>query len=1239
MSKDGAYTYEKDGDFEKDVMLMKNFIFDIQRFVLKGTNKADTLNNDTTGNIVYAYNGNDSIYNSGQRATVYGGNGNDTITNFGSDALLRGDADNDYISNTSAAARIYGGAGNDTITSSGSNSLIYGEAGNDYIYSTGLMSTIDGGAGNDFITLLAGTVSGGAGNDQVSVGSGAVIYNFACGQGNDTVYGANSQTYVSLKAGSYYQSIRSGSDLIIRALNKVGTVSSGSITFKDTTSIGRISGSFGGRDYGSINYSTESGRYSYSSSYSDLLIVNASNVTFSALKGDDNLTNYGSSSRISLGAGADYLVNSGSNSTLLGEAGNDTVYTSGSLNYINGGASNDSIFGESESNSTIYGEAGNDYISGSYITSSLAGGAGTDIFSLSGSGSGNTINGGAGNDKIYVSDATGTKTYAYAYGDGHDTVYGALANDTLKITSGNYYTIKSGDDLIVKLGKNATYNGSMTFKNTSSIKIDGFMLTTNAKKNSTFNGTSGNDYMYNGGTKVTVYGNSGDDSIGNYANYSQVYGGAGNDTLYNKASYATISGEADNDSIFGAYTKSSISGGAGADIISLSGGSKTNTVNAGVGNDVFYLSGDKSSKTIQYAYGDGKDTIYGYKSTDTISITSGAYRVESVAGSGDVIIHITNSASSTVSSGTITLPKAMGTTINIKGTKVTETATPQEVIKKFMYALDYTKLSGISAVNQAVKVATDGYFTSASALINSMVKNIKASSSATNFLSNYCGIVLPYNYYKKNGYWYYSTSTGNADTGAITGSDAGTATTKTNESIVPESGTLSYYTSDSFKSGDTTFKLATTYSKLTSTQKFIWSALKQWWAPNSLSLIADSYGSNYNTGSNTISIAFVSSKSSFLAQAWNTYSSTGYGYPTKVEFNMNYYPNIDTSNYNGYDTTKKQTYLDRVLAHELTHSVMSDKIRYFNKLPAYIKEGVAELTHGIDDQRPTDILSLVGDVSKLKKSLGNSTSTLVISGIGSPSYAGGYTFLRYLAKQGSAHYGQSSGLLAEDDDAITIKKSLLTVDSTFKGETIDLAEYSSSVKKVDASKLTAGVEIIGNEKANSIKGGSGNDVISGNSGNDTLIGGKGNDELYGDGGKNLLIGGKGKDTLYGGGDDTLTGGKGKDTFVYIGGSIGNTTITDYTAKDQIKITDGYISETVSSGQDIVFKVGEGSLTVKNGVGKKINVEELFGEGDYISEVPTLADISEVAEGVDYLAENTDYTSLAAENNLLTYSDK
>ncbi|TXL71174.1 tandem-95 repeat protein [Vineibacter terrae] len=81
----------------------------------------------------------------------------------------------------------------------------------------------------------------------------------------------------------------------------------------------------------------------------------------------------------------------------------------------------------------------------------------------------------------------------------------------------------------------------------------------------------------------------------------------------------------------------------------------------------------------------------------------------------------------------------------------------------------------------------------------------------------------------------------------------------------------------------------------------------------------------------------------------------------------------------------------------------------------------------------------------------------------------------------------------------------------------------------------AGRTLTGNERANYLVGGAGNDTLNGRGGNDTLNGRGGNDTLNGGGGNDTLNGGDGDDTLNGGaGNDTLLGGRGRD--VLIGGA-------------------------------------------------------------------------------------------------------
>lgn len=79
-----------------------------------------------------------------------------------------------------------------------------------------------------------------------------------------------------------------------------------------------------------------------------------------------------------------------------------------------------------------------------------------------------------------------------------------------------------------------------------------------------------------------------------------------------------------------------------------------------------------------------------------------------------------------------------------------------QVAKAMMSSLNETTLSGTNALDEAINSASNGKFATTDALVNKFMSDLESSSSYTDFLETYCGIIL-----------------GNKDTGAITGSDAG----------------------------------------------------------------------------------------------------------------------------------------------------------------------------------------------------------------------------------------------------------------------------------------------------------------------------------------------------------------------------------------------------------------------------------------------------------------------------------
>lgn len=175
-----------------------------------------------------------------------------------------------------------------------------------------------------------------------------------------------------------------------------------------------------------------------------------------------------------------------------------------------------------------------------------------------------------------------------------------------------------------------------------------------------------------------------------------------------------------------------------------------------------------------------------------------------------------------------------------------ELVTQQDVIKKFVESLDKTSLRGTSAVDEAVRACSK--FTSYSDLMNHFLADRNNASSGDDFLKRYCGINLD-----------------NADTGAITGADAGGSVVKTAESIVPESGSGKsvYPPSNSFSYKGLTVNVPDA-SRLNDVQKNIVAGLYTWWLKSSLDLIEKTYGISFEDNDTTLSIIDVDFEMSIM---------------------------------------------------------------------------------------------------------------------------------------------------------------------------------------------------------------------------------------------------------------------------------------------------------------------------------------------------------------------------------------
>lgn len=208
-------------------------------------------------------------------------------------------------------------------------------------------------------------------------------------------------------------------------------------------------------------------------------------------------------------------------------------------------------------------------------------------------------------------------------------------------------------------------------------------------------------------------------------------------------------------------------------------------------------------------------------------------------------------------------------------------------------------------------------------------------------------------------------------------------------------------------------------------------ALYSEWIPNSLDLIESSMGLGFNHGDPSVKEMGVyfsdEPASGTLAYVSNWHNSvTGVTNRLALTINMSYFADMKEDDVNGSSTGG---YLDRTIAHELTHAVMAANIEGFNDLYGCITEGAAEVVHGIDDVR--DIIDAANNITSY---ISTATGTGVTG-----MYSGGYMMFRYMAAQSGGYSATESvthfmASLASGKGAMTTARIDTAVSAATKGK-------------------------------------------------------------------------------------------------------------------------------------------------------------------------------------------------------------
>ena len=270
-----------------------------------------------------------------------------------------------------------------------------------------------------------------------------------------------------------------------------------------------------------------------------------------------------------------FLVSGGTGNDILAGGGGSDTMFGGSGRDVLSGGGGNDVLSGGSLADTLYGGAGDDLLDGGQLQDVLYGGDGNDT--LSGGASPDTLSGGNGNDILFGGNGSDN----LVGGDGHDTFVATqteVVNSTSETIDGG-----TGNDVVQLNGGDGFDLSGMTVTSVEYLTVGTDSATTV---------TLGDGFTAAAATltvsaaAITTAGNAlvfngSAEADGRFL----ITGGAGNDSITAGAGADTISGGAGSDTLLGGGGNDTLSGGNGDDM--LSGGAGTDGLLGGAGNDVF----------------------------------------------------------------------------------------------------------------------------------------------------------------------------------------------------------------------------------------------------------------------------------------------------------------------------------------------------------------------------------------------------------------------------------------------------------------------------------------------------------------------------------------------------------------------------------------------------------------------------------------------------------------------------
>ena len=293
-------------------------------------------------------------------------------------------------------------------------------------------------------------------------------------------------------------------------------------------------------------------------------------------------------------------------SVLIGDAGANTLNGTAGADGIWAGAGNDTLNGGG-GDDLLFGDDGDDKLYGGSGNDTLTGGTGNDY--LDGGSGNDALVGGSGND-TYVVDAAGD-VVVEAAGGGIDTVR----------TSRSSYAL--GDEV-----ESLVFTGAGNFTGTGNALANAI---TGGAGNDTLDGGAGNDTLIGGAGNDTYVVDAAGDVI------VEAAGGGTADQVRAAVASFTLGAELENLTFIGT---GDFAGTGNALANTLKGGTGNDALAGGSGNDTLYgLSGDDTLDG-----GTGADTLIGGSGNDTYLVDSALDVITEYSGGGTDTVRATASS-------------------------------------------------------------------------------------------------------------------------------------------------------------------------------------------------------------------------------------------------------------------------------------------------------------------------------------------------------------------------------------------------------------------------------------------------------------------------------------------------------------------------------------------------------------------------------------------------------------------